>query len=140
MPMRRVAPAIRRASGWMTAPLSAISAPRDERTSQGSARGSDRKGLWSNESSARRGAAERSAGWLESLGGFVREPVGLVHTQKIRHSIRKAHLGTTSDTRLFSGEERTSHFKRLKSVHDPNSECARKLAKNRRCKSPTGKV
>jgi hypothetical protein len=43
--------------------------------------------------------------------------VVLVHTQKIRHSIRKAHLGTTSDTRLFSAvEKRTSHFKRVKSV------------------------
>src|ERR1700681_4395603 len=35
--MRRVAPAIRRASGSMTVPLSAISAPRDARTPQGSA-------------------------------------------------------------------------------------------------------
>jgi len=26
------------------------------------------------------------------------------------------------------------------SQFDPDSECARKLAKNRRCKSPTGKV
>src|SRR5258705_8363433 len=25
-----------------------------------------------------------------------------------------------SDTRLFSGEKRTSHFKRVKSVHDPH--------------------
>ena len=44
-------------------------------------------------------------------------PVGLVHTQNFRLPIRKAHLGTTSDTRLFSGEKRTSHFKRVKSVH-----------------------
>src|SRR5882762_5910705 len=36
-----------------------------------------------------------------------------------RELIQKAHLGTTSDTRLFSGEKRTSHFKRVKSVHDP---------------------
>src|SRR6266404_8154019 len=55
--MRRVAPATRRASGSTTAPLSAISAPRDARTPQGSARGSARKGLRSKESSARRGAA-----------------------------------------------------------------------------------
>src|SRR6266404_7114892 len=43
--MRRVAPAIRRASGSMTAPLSAISVPRDVQTPQGSARGSGRKGV-----------------------------------------------------------------------------------------------
>jgi hypothetical protein len=30
----------------------------------------------------------------------------------------KPTFGTTSDTRLFSGEKRTSHFKRVKSVHD----------------------
>jgi hypothetical protein len=44
--------------------------------------------------------------------------VGLVHTQNFRLPIRKAHLGTTSDTRLSSGEQRNSHFKRVKSVHD----------------------
>jgi hypothetical protein len=45
--------------------------------------------------------------------------VGLVHTQNFRLPIRKAHLGTTSDTRLFSGEKRTSHFKRVTTVFDP---------------------
>jgi hypothetical protein len=47
--------ATRRASGSMTAPLSAISAPKGARTPQGSARGSGSKGLRSKESSARCG-------------------------------------------------------------------------------------
>src|SRR3984893_15066828 len=64
----------------------------------------------------------RSSPWwgvVKSLGYYRRGPVGLVHTQNFRLPIRKAHLGTTSDTRLFSGEKRTSHFKRVKSVQDP---------------------
>jgi hypothetical protein len=61
--LMRHADAPARASGSMTAPLSAISAPRDARTPQGSARGSDRKGLRSKESSARRGAAAWTRRW-----------------------------------------------------------------------------
>src|SRR5258705_3781132 len=88
--MRRVAPAIRRASGWMTAPLSAISAPRDARTPQGSARGSDRKGLRSNESSARRGAAERSGGWLDL---WVVSPADRASSTRNKLELnRKSHL------------------------------------------------
>jgi hypothetical protein len=49
--------------------------------------------------------------------------VVLVHTQNFRLPIRKAHLGTTSDTRLFSGEKRTSHFKRVTTVFDPTRTC-----------------
>src|SRR3981189_149514 len=59
-------------------------------------------------------------GLVKSLELIGSGPVGLVHTQNFRLPIRKAHLGTTSDTRLFSGEKRTSHFKRVKSVHDPH--------------------
>jgi hypothetical protein len=50
--------------------------------------------------------------------------VVLVHTQNFRLPIRKAHLGTTSDTRLFSGEKRTSHFKRVTTVCDPTETLA----------------
>jgi len=57
-------------------------------------------------------------------GGQISREVGMrtggPHSYaKFLNSIRKAHLGTTSDTRLFSGEQRNSHFKRVKSVHDP---------------------
>ena len=58
-------------------------------------------------------------GVVTSLAPFAFGPVVLVHTQNFRLSIRKAHLGTTSDTRLFSGEKRTSHFKRVTTVFDP---------------------
>src|SRR6266481_3239183 len=47
--------------------------------------------------------------------------VDLLHAHRVGI---KAHLGTTSDTRLFSGEKRTSHFKRVKSVRDPEADIA----------------
>jgi hypothetical protein len=62
----------------------------------------------------------REWGVVKSLGPFARGPVVLVHTQNFRLPIRKAHLGTTSDARLFSGEKRTSHFKRVTTVFDPS--------------------
>src|ERR1700675_3386764 len=47
----------------------------------------------------------RPSGWgvVNSLARRGCGPVVLVHTQNFRLPIRKAHLGTTSDTRLFSG-------------------------------------
>src|ERR1700688_1432762 len=47
------------------------------------------------------------------FSGAKRTRTGLVHTQNFRLPIRKAHLGTTSDTRLFSGgglNRSTQHF------------------------------
>src|SRR3981189_1963436 len=67
-------------------------------------------------------------GLVKSLELIGSGPVGLVHTQNFRLPIRKAHPGTISDTRLFSGEKRTSHFKRVKSVQDPLRTCRLRLS------------
>ena len=76
----------------------------------------------------------RSSPWwgvVKSLGYYRRGPVGLVHTQKIEAQSEKptwtkaleftqfaCPCGT--DPRLLSGEQRTSHFKLVTSVDDPN--------------------
>jgi hypothetical protein len=74
-------------------------------------------------------------GWgvVKSLARWSCGPVGLVHTQKIEAQSEKptwtkaleftqfaCPCGT--DPRLLSGEQRTSHFKLVTSVDDPNSD------------------
>src|ERR1700693_4158451 len=74
----------------------------------------------------------RRGGWgvVKSLGDLAGGPVGLVHTQKIEAQSEKptwtkaleftqfaCPYGT--DPRLLSGEQRTSHFKLVTSVDDP---------------------
>src|SRR6202043_203107 len=80
--------------------------------------------LRSTSTGTRRVVRPSGRGGVNSLARRGCGPVVLVHTQNFRLPIRKAHLGTTSDTRLFSGEKRTSHFKRVKSVQDPLTDLA----------------
>src|SRR5258705_5303022 len=98
---------------------------------------------------------DRSCGWIQSIhvnGQVSRYRVGGGHISgamgmrtggpgsyaKNSELIRKAHLGTTSDTRLFSGEKRTSHFKRVKSVQTRSShgqQQRRGLTAYKKCRS-----
>jgi len=69
----------------------------------------------------------------KSLEPFALGPVGLVHTQKLKLNPKKptwtkaleftqfaCPCGT--DPRLLSGEQRTSHFKLVTSVDDPQTD------------------
>src|SRR6202795_3768880 len=75
--------------------------------------------LESTSTGTRRLVRPSGGGVVNSLARRGCGPVVLVHTQNFRLPIRKAHLGTTSDTRLFSGEKQTSHFKRVTTVFAP---------------------
>src|SRR5207244_5024945 len=88
-----------------------------------------------------------SSGWpttgSRNRESFIRgqRAASLLDTQGGSRMPELGPYGSVRGARGNSRPYRERHLLTLSSSQfDPDSECARKLAKNRRCKSPTGKV